>query len=142
MLTRSWKVTLKRWTLSWLKYIIWRFLLLTIPWNKSMSKSVLVVDDESVVAEISKRKLEERGFEVDTAANGIEAFECLKSRKPDLILLDVQMPQMNGYTFIMEKVKVPDYADIPVVVLTAYNEMEPLFKRHGVRDYLLKPLRL
>jgi two-component system alkaline phosphatase synthesis response regulator PhoP len=107
-----------------------------------MPKSILVVDDEAVVVEISKRRLEERGYEVFTATNGNEAFLQLKSRIPDLILLDVQMPQMNGYTFIMEKVKIPEYVDIPVVVLTAYNEMEPLFKRHGVKSYLLKPLQL
>jgi CheY-like chemotaxis protein len=107
-----------------------------------MAQSVLVVDDEPVVVEISKRRLEERGYEVHTAADGNEAFIRLKSKIPDLILLDVQMPQMNGYTFIMEKFKIPEYADIPVVVLTAYNEIEPLFKRHGVKSYLLKPLKL
>ena len=107
-----------------------------------MPKVILVVDDETIVVEISKRKLEERGYEVLTAANGLEALECLKSKIPDLILLDVQTPEMNGYTFILEKSKVPEYQNIPVIVLTAYNEMEPLFKRHGVKDYLLKPLKL
>jgi chemosensory pili system protein ChpA (sensor histidine kinase/response regulator) len=107
-----------------------------------MAKSILVVDDETVVAEISKRKLEQHGYEVQTAGNGIEAFVRLKAKIPDLILLDIQMPQMNGYSFIMEKIKIPEYADIPVVVLTAYNEMEPLFKRHGIKSYLLKPLKL
>ena len=107
-----------------------------------MSKSILVVDDESIVAEISKRKLEDYGYEVFTAGNGNEAFQSLKSQIPDLIVLDVQMPQMNGYTFMMEKIKIPEYVDIPVIVLTAYNDMEPLLKRHGVRAYLLKPLKL
>jgi len=107
-----------------------------------MPKVILVVDDESIVVEISKRKLEERGYEVMTASNGQEALECLKSKIPDLILLDIQTPQMNGYTFIMEKSKIPEYVDIPVIVLTAYNEMEPLFQRHGVKAYLLKPLKL
>ena len=107
-----------------------------------MAKTILVVDDETIVVEITKRKLEERGYEVLTAGNGIEALACLKSKIPDLILLDIQMPQMNGYSFIMEKVKIPEYANIPVVVLTAYNEMEPLFLRHGIKAYLLKPLKL
>lgn len=105
-------------------------------------KSILIVDDEYVVVEISKRKLEERGYEVQTAGDGNEAFIRLKSKIPDLILLDIQMPQMNGYSFIVEKVKIPEYADIPVVVMTAYNEIEPLFQRHGVKAYLLKPLKL
>ena len=107
-----------------------------------MPKTILVVDDETVVVEITKRKLEDRGYEVYTAGDGNEAFMRLKSKIPDLILLDIQMPNMNGYTFIMEKVKIPEYANIPVVVLTAYNEMEPLFRRHGSMAYLLKPLKL
>ena len=49
---------------------------------------------------------------------------------------------MNGYTFIIEMVKIPEYINIPVVVLTAFNEMEPLFMRHHVKSYLLKPLKL
>jgi len=107
-----------------------------------LSKSILVVDDESVAAEIIKNKLEDRGYEVYTAGDGNEAFLCLKSKIPDLILLDVQMPRMDGYTFIMEKIKIPEYVNIPVVVLTAYNDIEPLFRRHGVKTYLLKPLKL
>ena len=69
-------------------------------------------------------------------------MQPLKEKIPQLIILDIQMPKMNGYTFIMEKSKIPEYVSIPVIVLTAYNEMEPLFKRHGVRAYLLKPLKL
>ena len=107
-----------------------------------MPKIILVVDDEPVVAEITKRKLSDRGYEVYTAGDGIEAFSRLKTKIPDLILLDIQMPNMNGYTFIMEKAKIPEYANIPVIVLTAYNEMEPLFQRYGVKSYLLKPLKL
>jgi chemosensory pili system protein ChpA (sensor histidine kinase/response regulator) len=107
-----------------------------------MAKSILVIEDEPVVVEITKRKLEDHGFEVQTAGDGMEAFLKLKSKIPELILLDIQMPKMNGYTFIMEKAKIPEYANIPVVVLTAYNEMEPLFKRHGIKGYLLKPLKL
>ncbi len=107
-----------------------------------MPKSILVVDDEQVVLEITKRKLEEHGYEVQTVGDGVEAFKSLKTKIPDLIILDIQMPKMNGYTFIMEKAKIPEYANVPVVVLTAYDEMEPLFRRHRIKDYLLKPLKL
>ncbi|MBF0490310.1 MAG: response regulator [Candidatus Omnitrophica bacterium] len=107
-----------------------------------MPKSILVVDDELVVLEIAKRRIEDRGYEVLTATNGIEALDVLKKKIPNLILLDIQMPQMNGYTFVIEKSKDPQLASIPVIVLTAYGEMEPLFKRHGIREYLLKPLKL
>ncbi|MEI7998961.1 MAG: response regulator [Candidatus Omnitrophota bacterium] len=107
-----------------------------------MSKCVLFVDDEEIVVEIAKRRLEEQGYEVMTANDGEVALEALKKKIPDLILLDIQMPKMNGYTFIMEKAKIHAYDDIPIVVLTAYGEMEPLFMRHGIKSYLLKPLKL
>ena len=107
-----------------------------------MAKTILVVDDEPVIVEITRRKLEELGFTVMTAYNGEEALARLKEKVPDLIILDVQMPKMNGYTFVMEKAKLPACADIPVIVCTAYNEMGPLFKRHKIKAYLLKPLKL
>ena len=107
-----------------------------------MPKSILIVDDEPIVVEISKRKLQERGYEVVTAYDGEQALKSLKEKVPDLILLDIQMPKMNGYTFMMEKAKTPAFVNIPVIVLTAYNEMEALFKRHGIKAYLLKPLKL
>ncbi len=107
-----------------------------------MPKSILIVDDEPIVVEISKRKLQERGYEITTAYDGEQALNALKTKVPDLILLDIQMPKMNGYTFMMEKAKTPAFVHIPVIVLTAYHEMEALFKRHGVKAYLLKPLKL
>lgn len=107
-----------------------------------MPKTILVVDDDRLGVELVKRKLEEQGYEVPTAANGQEALDSLKSKIPDMIILDVQMPDMNGYTFIIEKNKVPEYIKIPVVMLTASAETGPLFKRHGVKAYLLKPLKL
>ncbi len=107
-----------------------------------MGKTVLVVDDESIIIEIAKRKLEEFGFEVMTAHDGQEALACLKKKVPHLIILDVQMPEMDGYTFIIEKSKVPEYESIPVIVTTAHHEVEPLFKHHGIKAYLLKPLKL
>ncbi len=107
-----------------------------------MPKKILIVDDEPVIVEISKRKLQSQGYEVLTAHNGEEALQALIGFLPDLILLDIQMPKMNGYTFMMEKAKNPDWINIPVIVLTAYNEMEPIFRRHRIKAYLLKPLQL
>lgn len=107
-----------------------------------MARTILVVDDEPVVIEITKRKLEQMGLLVNTACDGEEALASVKMQKPDLIVLDIQMPRMNGYTFMMEFRKMPEFAEVPIIVLTAYNEMEPLFKRHGVKAYLLKPLKL
>lgn len=109
-----------------------------------MPKTVLIVDDETVVVEISKRKLESLGFRVLFAYDGEEALALLNSEKPDLIVLDVQMPKMNGYSFLTELRKHPNstLAATPVVVVTAYADNNPIFVRHGIKAYLLKPLKL
>ncbi len=107
-----------------------------------MSKTILVIDDETITVEITKRKLEEYGYTVLTAKNGEEALTLLSQKVPDLVVLDIQMPKMNGYTFMIEKCRHRETENIPVIVLTAHNEMEPVFKRHGIKAYLLKPLKL
>jgi CheY-like chemotaxis protein len=104
-----------------------------------MSKCILVVDDDRIVVELAKRTLEGKGYEVMTAQDGEEALLVLARKIPDLIMLDVHMPKMDGYTFIMKKSKDPAIAKIPVIVLTAEAKTEPLFKRHGVKNYLIKP---
>ncbi len=105
-------------------------------------KVILAVDDDRMSLMLVKRKLEESGFEVMTAGNGEEALAQLKVKKPDMILLDVEMPVMNGYAFMIERNKDPELKSIPVVVLTSHEENEPLFKRHGIRGYLIKPLNM
>ncbi len=107
-----------------------------------MPKTVLVVDDEVVVVEIAKRKLEDKGYHVLTAFDGDEALEIVSKQKPDMVFLDIQMPKMNGYTFLLEMRKVEGMAEVPVVVISAYGEMEAIFRRHGISDYLFKPLKL
>jgi CheY-like chemotaxis protein len=105
-----------------------------------MPKYVLAVDDDPMIVELVKRTLQDKGHEVITAQNGLEALEALKKKIPDLILLDVQMPKMDGYAFILKKSTDPAIAGIPVIVLTSMVKTEPLFKRHGVKAYLLKPI--
>ena len=107
-----------------------------------MSKTVLLVDDETLVVDIAKRKLEKDGFKILTAGNGQEALDVLENNKADLIILDIEMPVMNGYTFLFELEKKKKQPRIPIIVLTAYNFMEPIFKRHNIIAYLLKPLKL
>jgi two-component system chemotaxis response regulator CheY len=105
-----------------------------------MPKCILVVDDDPVIIRFVQRTLQGSGYEVMTAQDGLEALESLKKQIPDLILLDVGMPKMDGYAFIMEKSNNPAFAGIPVIVLTTMDKTEPLFKRHGVKAYLLKPI--
>ncbi|MBL8014305.1 MAG: response regulator [Candidatus Omnitrophica bacterium] len=107
-------------------------------------KTVLIIDDETDVTAIAKRKLESLGFQALTAKEGQEALSLLDSCKIDLIVLDVQMPGMNGYTFLTELRKHPNsnIAATPVIVVTAYAQNNPIFARHGIKAYLLKPLKL
>ena len=109
-----------------------------------MGKTILVVDDDAVSRELVKRRLEENGYQMMTAQDGTEALEAVQKTRPDLLLLDIQMPKMNGYSFITELRKWEGESaapsNIPVIVLTAHDKMEPIFKRHGARGYILKPL--
>lgn len=109
-----------------------------------MVKTVLLVDDETIVVDIAKRKLESMGFRALCANDGQDALNILDNEKPDLIVLDVQMPRMNGYVFLTELRKHPNstVASTPVIVVTAYAENNPIFIRHGIKAYLLKPLKL
>jgi CheY-like chemotaxis protein len=103
-------------------------------------KCIFIVDDEEVIREFVQHLLISKGYEVVTCLNGHEALKMMINRPPDLILLDVQMPVLDGYGFIIEKEKIPHLADIPVIVLTVFQETERLFIRHGVRAYLPKPI--
>jgi CheY-like chemotaxis protein len=105
-----------------------------------MSKCILIVDDDRVNLEIIKRTLQSKKYEALTAENGLEALEVLKLKKPDLILLDIQMPKVDGYAFIMKKLTDPVLQNIPVIIITAMEKTEPLFKRYGIKAYLLKPV--
>ena len=105
-----------------------------------MSKCVLAVDDDRMVRELIKHTLEGKGYEVISVQNGQEALELLKNKIPDLIMLDVQMPVMDGYNFIMKKWNDPAFKNIPVIVLSAMGKTEPLFKRYGVKAYMIKPI--
>lgn len=106
-----------------------------------MPHTILIVDDEPVARELARKKIADNGYTVLTAVNGEEALTVLGQTRPDLILLDVEMPKMNGYTFVAELAKKNFNPKIPVVVLTAHEELGPIFKRHGVRGYLIKPLK-
>jgi CheY-like chemotaxis protein len=106
-----------------------------------MPKTILVVDDEDVVVDITKRKLTREGYYVIGVHDGESALQALREGAVDLIVLDVEMPKMNGYTFMSERKNIPGGAKAPVIMVTAYGSMEPIFKRHGIRAYLNKPLK-
>jgi signal transduction histidine kinase/DNA-binding response OmpR family regulator len=85
------------------------------------SPLVLVVDDDKHIVDVLCRQLKTRGCAVAQAYNGLEALAAVKVKKPDLILLDIRMPEMDGYQVIERLKSAEDTNDIPIVVMTAYH---------------------
>lgn len=101
-----------------------------------MAKNILIIEDEEDLASLLKERLARNGYSVDIAFNGEEALKKLEKPLPDLILLDIVLPVMDGYTFLKEMKK--KYS-IPVIVLTARGGMKDLFSIEGIKDYIVKP---
>ncbi len=85
----------------------------------SEKKRILVVDDEPDFAAIVQKNLEKEGFSVEVAYDGVEGLEKVKANPPDCIVLDVMMPEKDGYQVCKELKADDKYADIPIVMLTA-----------------------
>jgi CheY-like chemotaxis protein len=104
-------------------------------------KRVLVVDDEKFVRELIKIKLGRCGLTVIEATNGLEGVEMARNLKPDLILMDVMMPKMNGFEACEKLTSTPDTARIPIVMLTARGEQMNQEKGLllGATGYMSKP---
>jgi len=106
-----------------------------------MSKyRILVVDDEASARSGLSKLLEQEGYQVDTAADGLLALEAIAERPPALIITDLKMPNMDGLQ-LMEKLR-EQYASIPVVVATAFGDVSSAVQamRAGAEDYLTKPI--
>jgi len=102
-------------------------------------KSILVVDDQDGVRRLLVETFRDQGFSVDLAANGYEALEKLNDKAPDLILLDMKMPGMNGLEVLRQiKQRYPDQA---VIMMTAYGELEIVNEaiNLGVKECITKP---
>jgi len=86
----------------------------------STKKTILVVDDEADIRSFLKAALVEAGFEVVTASDGFDALEKIKKQKPDLISLDLVMPKKSGARFYRDLNKNPEWANIPVIIVTGH----------------------
>ncbi len=83
------------------------------------SKRILVVDDEPDFASLVQGNLEKEGFQVEVAYNGVEGLEKVQANPPDAIVLDVMMPEKDGYKLCAELKEDDKYCEIPIVLLTA-----------------------
>lgn len=99
-----------------------------------------MVDDEKDVVELLKFLLEKDGHLVTTAYNGREALESIAKEKPELVLLDVMMPEMDGYTVQTQLLNSSDTKNIPLIVLTAKGQLKDVFAMSSnVKAYMEKP---
>ncbi len=102
-------------------------------------KTILIVDDEQQLALALKIRLQSKGFQVLTASDGRQALEAIAQQKPDLVILDVVMPVMDGYFCLREISQRFGRTKIPIIILTARDRMKELFDLEGVEDYVIKP---
>ncbi len=105
-----------------------------------VAHKILVVDDEKINVTVVKFRIAEKGYEVSLAYDGEEGLKKVQSDKPDLIILDVQMPNMNGYEFMTELKQLEGFESIPVIMLTANETMQDVFQLEGVKGYFVKPV--
>lgn len=107
----------------------------------SMMKTVLVVDDEAHIQELIKFNLEKNGFNVITADNGVDALKIAETQKPDLIFLDLMIPNMDGLDVCKSIRKNPSIESIPIIMITAKGEEldKILGLELGADDYITKP---
>ncbi len=103
---------------------------------------ILIVDDSPTEIHVLKSMLEKHGFEVETAENGTEGIERAKELKPDLILMDVVMPGLNGFQATRQLTRDAETAAIPVLIVTTKDqETDRVWgMRQGAKDYLTKPV--
>ena len=103
--------------------------------------TILVVDDEALLVKGIRFNLKSDGYDVITGSNGKEAVELTKSENPDLVVLDVMMPVMDGLTACS---RIREFSDVPIILLTAkVDDMDKLMGfDHGADDYLTKPFNI
>jgi two-component system OmpR family response regulator len=111
------------------------------PKKQTTHAKILIVDDEADLVSTVAYRLKFAECEVITASNGLEGLERARAEKPDLILLDTNMPQMDGHE-MLERLRADDAIKrIPVIMLTARCEAQDIARAsaHGVSDYVTKP---
>ncbi|MFA5779213.1 MAG: response regulator [Elusimicrobiota bacterium] len=111
---------------------------------KKESYKILIIDDEQDLTNMAKIQLELSGFSVDVAFNGEEGLKKVMEFLPDLILLDIRMPDLDGFQVLQKLKEKEETAKIPVVMFTTCSQKEDKEKAYllGAIDYLTKPVNL
>ena len=108
-----------------------------------MTKKILLIDDSEMVLQILGAIIEDIGYELETASDGMEGLEELTENEYDCLITDLNMPIMDGYTLIQKVREMEQYADIPIVIVTTEKEASDKEKGFavGADIYLVKPVQ-
>ena len=103
-------------------------------------KKILIVEDEQLIADLMQRKLQDEGYYAFVARDGEEAVKQIREGRPDLILLDIVLPRLNGFDVLAEIQKDEELKLIPVIIISNSGQPEEIerAKAAGVRDWLVK----
>jgi two-component system KDP operon response regulator KdpE len=103
-----------------------------------MSARILVIEDDPAIASLTQLQLENRGYQVEIAKNGVEGVRQAYAWQPDLVVLDIMMPDMDGWT-VCERLR--ELSDVPIVFVTAIGKEQDIVRglEMGADDYIVKP---
>lgn len=105
-----------------------------------MAKKILIVEDEELLYNLLQRKLSQEGYEVSIAKDGVEGMKMVREIKPDLLLLDIVMPNKNGFEVMDDMQSDEELRNIPIIVIS--NSGQPVeidkAKESGAKDWLIK----
>jgi len=106
-----------------------------------MGKRIVIAEDEPHIARLVTFKLQREGYAVIWAKDGGEALEQISNTLPDLVILDIMMPVMDGYEVLNRMKESNEMKDIPVIMLSAKGQEQDIVKglEHGTEDYIVKP---
>jgi DNA-binding response OmpR family regulator len=105
-----------------------------------ITHKIVLAEDDEILAKVVVEELRESGFEVEHADNGNKALELIQSKRPDLALLDLLMPEKHGFDVLKELKKSPATKDVPVIIMTMLGRDEDIKKglQLGAEDYIVK----
>lgn len=108
----------------------------------SQKMKVLIVDDEPLNVDYLEQRLEDLEYQIITASDGQKALDKIKNDQPDLILLDLMMPVLDGFAVLSQVKADPGLRDIPVIIISADHDSKSIVRgiKQGADDYLTKPV--
>ncbi len=110
---------------------------------QATKSTIMVVDDDPDIVTLLRARLEQREFNVMCAYSGLQALAGLEKQKPDLILLDIMMPEMDGFEVLRRLKAAPETSSIPVILLSALDKLKDISKGYeiGADHYITKPFK-